>query len=152
DLALRLGKALLGLEDRHGARLALEEAARLDAASENNRGEIYKLLAPVCRDAGDASAAEAAFERAVALDPAFLAGHVGLGELRDARGADAEAATAFEAAVRLSPQEAKLYAALGSSLQKLGRFEESAERFAEAVKFGAGDPDILLSLGIGYFK
>ena len=83
---------------------------------------------------GAKPAAMASLERAVALQPAFVAAQQQLGILRGESG-DAKAAVAsFVRVVTLDPRNARGYNNLGNALRTLGRQDEARRAFERAVE------------------
>src|SRR5262249_15314302 len=84
---------------------------------------------------GDPAGAEAAFRRAVRLEPAFAEAHAALGDIlcyhrRDSKGAVA----AFREAVRLEPKGATHRCNLGNALCRLGKPAEAAPEDRQALR------------------
>jgi len=83
------------------------------------------------------------FERAIALDPGYVAAHLGLGsahELKAGYLASAElgesAIVAFRRALALRPDHARAWRELGSALLGLGRDAEAMEAVGRALELG----------------
>jgi tetratricopeptide (TPR) repeat protein len=73
--------------------------------------------------AGDERAAEVAYRRAVARDPALAAAHTNLGNLLHRRGELAAARAAYERALELDPEQPEARFNLGNVLDDLGETE-----------------------------
>lgn len=83
---------------------------------------------------GELEAAEAAYQRALRLDPGFVPTLLNLADLRRQQGRDPEAESLLRAAAARAPREASVQGALGLLLHRLGRAEESLAALREAAR------------------
>lgn len=86
---------------------------------------------------GDAEAARAAYERAIAADASHLSAHVNLGLLLHESGRFAEAEAAYRRALAACAGDAVLNYNLGVLLEDMDRKEEALEAYEQALR---GDP------------
>jgi tetratricopeptide (TPR) repeat protein len=86
------------------------------------------------RERTDPSAARAAYERALALDPTHAAALVNLGLLDYAAGRLEAAAARFRAALAAQPDHALAAYDLGITLEDLGRPDEAAAAYERALR------------------
>ena len=107
---------------------------------------------------GDTQAAQAAYERAIGLDSAYVAAIVNLGLLHLSQLGDVgRARQLFERAVELQPDLVAAQANLGLALQEEGRFEEAIAHYERLI---AAYPEVveyrwnrgLAYLSIGDFR
>jgi predicted O-linked N-acetylglucosamine transferase (SPINDLY family) len=117
-LAGQLGRTALALE-RLGA------AARLPTAD----GAVHAALGQALLTAGDTDGAEAAFRRALTLDPRLPAAHDGLGALLARRDRFAEAAGHFRAALARAPELVATRYRLATALLGLGERERAIDEY-----------------------
>jgi tetratricopeptide (TPR) repeat protein len=108
----------------------------LQRAVERQTGEpAYRNnLALALLGAGRLDAAEASARAAVALDPAYLPGHISLAIVLRAAGRPGEAEGACRAAVALDPLSAAARCQLGYALTELGRLEDAVKSFQTAER------------------
>jgi tetratricopeptide (TPR) repeat protein len=86
----------------------------------------------------DLEAAQAAYERAIDLNPSHADAHVNLGRLLHERRAPAAAEKHYRAALRVDPDHETAAFNLGVALEDLGRVREAIEMYQEALRV---DPD-----------
>ncbi len=94
------------------------------------------------------------FEKAVALDPNYVAALVALGDAYETKGEylvmpefGERAVETFHRALALSPRLPEALAGLGSALTSLGRNEEAHEVFRQALEIAPEDPGLRTNLG-----
>lgn len=92
-------------------------------------------------------AAEAAFARVLALDPASVDAHVGLADIAAARGAHAIALAHRQQACRLRPTDADLLVALGVTSLRCGFVDEAAMAWQFAAQVAPSHSLAHLQLG-----
>lgn len=80
-------------------------------------------------------AAEAAFERAVALDPTNGTHHVGLGNVHASRGEWPAAISEYERALELSPRLGLAWSNLARAYEEVGRADDAERARFEAERF-----------------
>jgi len=90
------------------------------------------------KNAGEAEAAIAHFQRAIRIDPDRIEPHVHLGVLLLTRRKPDAAAEQFETAVRIDPKSADARLKLGTALEELNRPEEAHRQYTAAL---AMDPE-----------
>lgn len=93
----------------------------------------YNNLGGLLQNKGDWMGAKAQFEKLLAIDPSFAAGHYNLGMTLKAMGQMADAIAHYQQAIALSPNYAEAHQNLGVVLLKLGRVPESLEAFGRAI-------------------
>jgi tetratricopeptide (TPR) repeat protein len=86
----------------------------------------------------DAEQARAAYERALALDPAHVDARVNLGCLHHAAGKLSEAEAHYRAALEVKPRDATAWFDLGVTLEDQGRHDEAGRAYERALE---SDPD-----------
>ncbi|WP_333839937.1 tetratricopeptide repeat protein [Pelomicrobium sp.] len=134
----RLKKDLKGVE--HWLRKALA-AAPEDAAVQRAWGRYEFVM-------GRHSAAEAAFQKAIRLDPKSAGGYLDLGDLyMTALHKPKEAAEAYGEAARLAPRHGGAHHGLGMALAAQRRFDEAEAAFRKAAALSPGNPLPLQALG-----
>jgi tetratricopeptide (TPR) repeat protein len=106
-------------------------------------------LGSALRDKKDVAGAEAAFRKAIALDPTFANAHNNLGAVlcdvkRDYDGAIA----CFRTAIELDPKDAKAHANLGVALGGKGQVDEAIACYKKAIELDPKDANAHVSLGI----
>ncbi len=133
---LRLGQALLGLNQEGGARAALAEFEEEFRRDPTNADAAYEA-GEVIRKEGRFDEARKWFESALAVDPSFEQAHVGLGATLFALGRPAEALPHLQSATQLNPQDDAAFYRLSQVAAKLGRARESQLALAQFRKLRA---------------
>lgn len=100
--------------------------------SQVNLGNLHGL-----RD--DPQRAEAAFRRAIALEPAFVPAYVNLGNLLREQGRDADAETVLRQGLAVQPDSAALHHALGLALVRSGKPQPALRALERAATLAPGD-------------
>ena len=132
--AWRLAGVVAHQSGRHeAARAAFTRAAGEVASPAAERAVDLANLGAVLRTLGRDEDAEAAYEQAIALDPACASAHHNLANLLLATARPDRAEAAYREAVRHFPAYAQAWNGLGLVLQKAGRIAEAAEAFRSAV-------------------
>ncbi|MCA9285288.1 MAG: tetratricopeptide repeat protein [Phycisphaerales bacterium] len=122
------------------------ELANADrAAAHLNLGLLFSRL-------GDDRRAEAAYRRAMALEPWLAEPVVNLADLYRATGREPDAERLLRDALARNPETAVLHEALGLSLVRLGRTEEALASLAEAARLDPDNPRHAYVYGIGLFS
>ncbi len=137
------------------AALAAWQGGKLDAAS------ALKRLWPVLKDATDHSnlrallrtmgrdaEAEAAYRRAITLDPRLPAAHYNLGNLLAASDRLEAAESTYRAALSLRPDYADAWNALGTLVQRRGHLADAATCFAHAAHLAVHCAEAHTNLGV----
>jgi len=135
-----------GEELRAKARAAIDKALALD----DQLGEAYNSLAEI--NWWDPERAEAAFRRALELNPNYAAAYSGYGELlRQIFGRTEEALALHRKAIELDPLSGKISAEIGRDLSDLGRFDEALAWLKKALEVNPDHYTILIALADHYW-
>lgn len=97
---------------------------------------------------GDPVAAEAAYRRAIELDPTFIQGSINLADMFRTQARDADAEKILRTALERSPRSAPLHHALGLSLVRQQRRPEALAELGRAVSFAPEDARFAYVYGI----
>lgn len=146
---IAVGMVKLGLGRYEEAQQTLSQAVRLDernADAHRELGRTYERLATVRDPERNIHLAENHLERAVALRPAYWAGHHYLGVVYFRSGRYEEAATRFGHVVTLAPGNPRPYAYLGSIYALLGRRDDALDAFETALEL---QPEYRTYLNLG---
>ncbi|MDD5563878.1 MAG: protein kinase [Thermoanaerobaculaceae bacterium] len=106
---------------------------RLALAAEPNSVEAQLGLASALERQGLAPEAEAAYRRAIEIQPAWWSTYSHLGVFQLRRGSFAAALESFRAAVRLSPENTRAIGNLGIVYQQLGRYDEAITEYRRSI-------------------
>lgn len=131
-----LGRALNEQEDTTRARRALTQAIRLDPECAGCQGELGTLETFANRF----ERAQAAFDGALAANPADYVAHTGLGLLRLKRGDAQGALDALLRAGVLEPRYARARTYTAVAYYQLGRHADAINTFREAAALDDKDP------------
>ncbi|HEX9049248.1 MAG TPA: tetratricopeptide repeat protein [Anaeromyxobacter sp.] len=112
--------------------------------------EAYLNLGVLEKAAGDRTAAQAAYEKAIALRPRYLAAWVNLGKLHEAGGDAAKAEAAYAKALEMDPGYGAASLARGQLRSDQGRFPEAIEDLKRAARSKKSHEAAELSLGVAY--
>jgi predicted O-linked N-acetylglucosamine transferase (SPINDLY family) len=121
--------------------LALLLPTLRDAADYSNLGTVLRAL-------GQQRDAEAAYRRAIALDPGFAAAPYNLGNLLADADRLAEAEAAYRAAIAARGDYAEAWNSLGTVLQRRGSLAAAAEAFRAASRHAPKWVDAHTNLGV----
>jgi tetratricopeptide (TPR) repeat protein len=99
----------------------------------------YELASDL--ELSDPAEARAAYEKAIALDPAHVDAHVNLGRLLHEDGVPAAAETHYRAALAVDPDHPVAAFNLGVALDDLGRLAEAADAYRRAIELDPDNPD-----------
>jgi predicted O-linked N-acetylglucosamine transferase (SPINDLY family) len=127
-----------------------EEAARLLRSFARTPPELSNLGVSLA-NLGRHEEAEAAYRKAIGLDPAFASVYVNLGSLLQKQRRDSEAEAAFRHALTLRNDLAKAWNGLGHALQCQGRIKEALEAFRQAVAYEPANATAHCNLGTVLF-
>jgi tetratricopeptide (TPR) repeat protein len=100
---------------------------------------------------GDLKAAQVAFRKVMAMDPAYPDGPVNVARTRIQEGEVDAAIPLLEQALKLSPRLAKAHYFLGTALKTLGRYDEAVEHLNAAAEQYPRDRVVLNEIGRVYF-
>ena len=105
---------------------ALQSALRLD----DRLAEAYASMGAISSKSGDYAAAEAAYKRAIDLDPNYATAHHWYGDLLVTYvGRPEGAIPLLQKALALDPLSPSINITLGQALDNLGRFEEAMAQY-----------------------
>jgi predicted CXXCH cytochrome family protein len=104
------------------------------------RPEAQVNIAGLLAQRGDLAGAEAAYRRALVLDPGFLPALVNQAGFEEARGRPAAAEALLRRAVAAHPTDGEPLYALALLQARRGRTEEAAATLAEAASRAPGEP------------
>ncbi len=99
-----------------------------------DRPESHLNLGNLALGRGDLAGAEAAYRRALAIDPGFVPGYVNLADLERQRGQDAAGEKLLREGLRAAPAAPALHEALAMSLVRQGRKRDALAEFAAAAR------------------
>jgi tetratricopeptide (TPR) repeat protein len=126
------------------AEAAAGEALKLD----DQLGEAYNSLGRIKMGRFDSRGAEAAFQRALELNPNYAAAYSGYGDLlRAALGRPEEALALHRKAIELDPLSAEIIYSLGDDLSALGRSDEALTLWENALD---ADPELGIHSAIAH--
>ncbi len=131
-------RALLDLDVREGR---LEESAqRIEAAqlAEPDDAQLNRLWGEVLLYSGKKVEAEAAFRRAIELDPNDLSGYQNLARYLAITERPGEVLATYEEALKRNPESASLHMVVGSLYELQSRNEEAMARYEEAIRLDPG--------------
>jgi tetratricopeptide (TPR) repeat protein len=136
--ALAGGQDALPAEQRAAWQRAAEEyLATLRYTAD--RPEARVALGSFEARLGRHAEAQAAFQQALALDPAFVPAYLNAADDFRVQGRDADARTLLQAGLRQVPDSAALHHGLGLALVRLGDRAAAVSEFERATRFG---PDL----------
>ena len=111
-----------------------EEQLEQLAAEAPRSADVHNRLGRVLLAEGRAADAEAAFGRALAIDPHYVDALIGLGQAALATGRFAEALRIVDQAIELEPPLAEAHLARGRALEALGRPGDAQAAYFRAVE------------------
>ncbi len=131
-------RALLDLDVRE-ERIA-ESAARIEAAQkrEPESSSLNRLHGEVLLFTGQRDEAEAAFRRAIELDPNDLSGYQSLARFLAITGRPGEVLATYEAALERNPGSGAMHVVIGSLYELESRTEEAMARYEDAIRLDPG--------------
>ncbi len=115
-------------------------ADRADAVVEARTGTVEDgsalawYVAADTIEADDPAAAEAAYRKAIALDPTIAEAHLNLGRLLHAGGATREALEHYRRALAIHPDDATTLYNIGVASQDLGADDEAIAAYERAIE------------------
>jgi len=108
----------------------------------------WKMLAVLFRTSGRLHSAEAANQKAIALEPNDAEAHSNLGAVLNELGRREEAEASYRKAIVLNPGLANVHYNLGITLQELGRLEEAEASCRQAIAIKPGYAEAHSNLGV----
>jgi tetratricopeptide (TPR) repeat protein len=117
----------------------LRRALTLAPANHLFRGN----LAGVLQQCGQGEEAERLYREALALNPAYIGGHISLGLLYASRGDHPRALAEFSRALALDADSHHAWLGRGDSLQQLARLPEAVEAYRHAASAADGAGQLL---------
>lgn len=109
-------------------------------------------VAKVYEDAGDAAAAEAALQRAIAVGAHRAAPRTLLGQLYLRQGRIAEAEALFRAAIAGNPLGWQAYFSLANALARQGRVNEALQWYEAGKRRYVPSADVLANTAAGFYR
>ena len=130
------------------AQVATDKALALD----DRMGEAYNSLAGIKQEWNDYEGAEAAYRRALELNPNYATAYFWYGTLLDVGSLNRpeEALALFRKAVELDPLSTAAIVSVGDSLLFLGRFQEDLAWFEKAIEIDPGYAAAYFNIGAHY--
>lgn len=115
-----------------------------------NAAFVHLRYGFICHTSGLPDKAEAAYKRALALDPELPAAHTKLGLLYMDKKMYNEAGAEFREEVRISPKYDTAYMCMGVALYKQGRPDEAVKLWKRAMRVNPYSVDARKNLAIYY--
>ncbi|HET8541646.1 MAG TPA: tetratricopeptide repeat protein [Anaeromyxobacter sp.] len=112
--------------------------------------EAYLNLGNLEKGAGNRAAAQASYEKAIAIRPGYGAAWLNLGKLHEAAGDAAKAEAAYGKALEIDPGYASAWLARGQLRSQQGRTLDAIEDLKRAAAARKGYDAAELSLGVAY--
>lgn len=113
-----------------------------DACKAPRAPAVYSAnLAEMCRQKGLLEEAEQAARRAVAMEPALVAGWNNLGIVLQEAGRFDESRTCLEHVIALQPEWAQAHNNLANTLRRLGRFDLAEPHYRRAIELKPDYPE-----------
>lgn len=119
--------------------LAAVREAKARQEDDLNADAWYELASDL--ELSDPAEARAAYEKAIALDPAYLDAHINLGRLLHEDGDAASAEKHYRAALATDPTHPVAAFNLGVALDDLGRLADAADAYRRAIELDPDNPD-----------
>ena len=136
-----LGLLLHQRDDASGFGL-LQQSLAISPGNYQFRGNLAGVLVELGRGAE----AERLYREALALNPQYLGGHVGLGLLHARAGDYPRALVEFDAALRLDRDSFDAWFNRAKALEQLARRAQALESYRRAAEAGRSDPALLLTV------
>ncbi|NJD25507.1 MAG: tetratricopeptide repeat protein [Betaproteobacteria bacterium] len=157
DVRMESARSLAGDAE---AGLAPHERIRFDSAlAEWTAGQRFNADRPEANTAlgtllalrGDLGGAEAAYRRAIALDPTYIEAAINLADLFRAQARDADAERTLRAALERSPSAAPMHHVLGLSLVRQQRRQEALAELGRAARLAPADARFTYVYGVALY-
>jgi len=130
----------------------IPEGLRNFSETDSTRSLLRVMQGEMFLGSGEPEQAEAAFQKALRLDPRSARAQTYLGLLEESRHRDAEAAKSYRRAVDFDPRYVKARILLGEMRIKQGRRAEGRRQLEAALRIAPGDPKASLHLGLAYLE
>jgi tetratricopeptide (TPR) repeat protein len=108
--------------------------------------EAHQRLGLVLQAVGRLSEAAAAYQRALALDPEYVAALIGLGEIEAQFGHPDSALQRFDTAIEIDPHQAKAHLARGRLLEATGRTDEALAAYFRTLELDPSAEPVILRI------
>lgn len=123
-----------------------ELLAAFDTLAERPEASLNRGV--VVSDLGDLLAAEAAFVRALALDPEFVPASLNLADILRRRGSEGQAEALLLEVAERAPADARVQLALGLLRIRTGRLEQAIPSLARAAELDPSEPRYAATLAL----
>jgi tetratricopeptide (TPR) repeat protein len=157
ELHLQLGLVLHASargQERHRERMATLAAAleHLRAAVEREPGlaSVYVTIGDAHEQLDQPAQADAAYRRAIAVDPTFAPAFVALGNLYIDHGYNNLGLVVLEVGVQINDGDARAFAGLGRGRATLGLHREAIDAYERALRLDPRDHELLFWLGMAH--
>jgi tetratricopeptide (TPR) repeat protein len=137
-----LAQTAIDRKDHARARGALEQLV----AEAPRSAEAHHRLGQVLSLEGRPVEAEAAFRRALVLDPEYVAALIGLGEVEIQFGRPESALERFETAIEIDPHQATAHLARGRILEAMGRTDEALAAYFRVLELDPTSSPVILRI------
>ena len=124
-------------------RSAFERAAEEYRAAQRlraDRADAWLNLGVLDAQLGNLTAAEAAYQRAIQLQPSFIPAYVNLADQYRVQGRDADCEAVLRQALIRQPDSAEVHFALGLVLVRQKRMDDALSELARAAQIGRESP------------
>jgi tetratricopeptide (TPR) repeat protein len=137
-----LAQTAIDAQDYARAQGALEQLA----VEAPQLAEAHQRLGLVLQIQGRLPEAEAAYRKALGLDPEYMAALIGLGEIEAQFGRPDSALQRFGAAIEIDPHQAKAHLAEGRVLEAMGRTDEALAAYFRTLELDPGAEPVILRI------
>jgi tetratricopeptide (TPR) repeat protein len=134
--------ALLQVDAREGKLPESYERIRAARAAHPDDPQLQVLFGEISAAARRPDDAEAAFRKAIEIDPNNIAAYTSLASLFVRTGRTDEAIATYERALEQSPKSGSLHLLLASLLEAAGRLEDAMGHYEAAIEI---DPDLAIA-------
>ena len=117
-----------------------------------DRPSSYVNLGVVYLRQGDAGEAEAAYKKAISIEPGYVYGYINLVDLYREQGRETEGEAILQIAISYNPGSAELYYAYGLLLTRLKKRSQALAAFETAVKFQPENTQLQYYLALAYLQ
>lgn len=148
---INLAESLQSAGETARARALYEQVVREHPADPAS-ADAFNNLGNIERAAGDADAALAAFDRALALRPAHVGARNGRALALQQLGRVDEAERELEAALAIAPDVATTHSNLGNLLFRRDEVDRARDEYETAVRLDPAHADAHNNLGSAYFR